>query len=194
MRRTIETEYKVLLDKESFYRLRSVCDKRFHESNDRLQVNYYFDTADNAFYKRRETIRIRQTEAGLKLQYKKHAAGPDVLAVSEEYSAAVPALTTCLKLPGHQEPVFFKGALVTARRNYGFGKSGILSLDYNMYAGISDYEAEFEMGKSEICLADELIQDFGLSPARTPSKSARFFKRLEEMQGGSGNPIRRQDE
>ena len=67
-----ETEYKFLVDKEFFYSILEMIKENYTEADysEKVQINYYYDTAERYLLDNHTTLRIRQTEDGLKLELK----------------------------------------------------------------------------------------------------------------------------
>lgn len=184
MLRETEKEYKYLISNEFFQELLSKCDNKYTFLEHKLQVNYYYDTADNALNRSKTTVRIRQNHNKLKLQMKKHRTENGTMAISDEYTGSVDELPPALRIPDVQETVTLKGVLITDREIYTFGENSTICFDKNMYLGICDYEIEIEISEADKQEALSVIEFLGLMQMPIMSKSERFFRRLEAMKNG----------
>jgi uncharacterized protein YjbK len=174
-----EIERKQLIAKEKyldlteFFTLKCVPDRK-------LQINYYYDTLDYQLLKENETLRIRQIEDKLKLEYKYNKTAIDNVRVCEEYSKALYELPLTIKNPlftDKDDSYRNIGFLITDRTNFDFGEM-LVSLDKNYYLGTVDYEIEVETSVfSDLPdFMKELNFDFAIS---TISKYSRFIDKLK---------------
>lgn len=179
MLKEIETEYKYLLSVEQFQEVLAKCKMKFSFSEHKLQANYYYDTDDNTLNSEKITVRIRQQHSAMKLQIKKHREFNKGLSTSDEYSGKIDILPSVMKIPDIPDKVILKGALVTERQVFSFGKNSNICFDENMYLGICDYEVEIEVDERDTEEALFVINYLGLAQKPIKSKSERFFRRLE---------------
>ena len=117
----------------------------------------------------------------MKLQIKKHKEFNNGLSKSEEYSGKIDILPYVMKIPDIPDKVILKGALVTERQVFSFGKNSNICFDENMYLGICDYEVEIEVDERDTEDALSIINYLGLVQKPSESKSERFFRKLEAM-------------
>ena len=181
MLKEIETEYKYLLNVEQFQDVLAKCKMKFSFSEHKLQVNYYYDTDENTLNSEKITVRIRQQHSDMKLQIKKHREFDNGLSTSDEYSEKIDTLPSFMRIPDISDNVFLKGALVTERQVFSFGKNSNICFDENMYLGICDYEVEIEVDERDTAEALFVINYIGLAQKPIESKSERFFRRLEAI-------------
>lgn len=145
----LEKEIKALIDKQDFEDLKIYLLAKCKEHKSFLQINYYYDNEDYYLHEHRNTLRVRQIEDKLKLEYKcKKAMIMDGVHTSHEYSksiVAIPLLVNVSDEFGIKDNNFYKciGNLITQRSNY-YIKDTIVSLDKNYYLGKIDYELEIE--------------------------------------------------
>ena len=177
----VEIEYKYLISSEQFHKLSTVCEKKYTFLKRKLQVNYYYDTNDNALSRSKITVRIRQSQNELQLQIKKQMAEKESVTVSEEYSDSIDELPHSMRIPDVQNKVSLKGNLITERTIYSFGENSIICFDMNMYLGICDYEVEIEVRPNDRQEVSAVIDALGLKKTSVMSKRSRFFERLEGM-------------
>lgn len=180
----IEKEYKYLVSAEQYQELLSKCTVKYPLVKRKLQVNYYYDTEDNALNKAKTTVRIRQHHSDMKLQIKRHGELINGLSTSKEYSEKIDTLPSDLKIPDVSDSLQLKGVLITERKTFSFGQNSIICFDGNMYLGICDYEIEIEVNEADKDEVLTVIEQLGLTQKPILSKSERFIKRLEAMKNG----------
>lgn len=135
---------KRMLNNHYFKELNSIV-----KSTDKLQINYYFDTDDFALYKTGNTLRIRQTDTGMKMQFKFNKYCDGVVNICEEHEKQMFGFTPVITSHELPDPIAaenvykYVGCLVTLRKDYHIGDS-MVSLDKNYYWGKEDYEIECE--------------------------------------------------
>lgn len=61
-----ENEKKIILTEEEYLNINS----KFEKIEEKNQINYYFDTQNYGLANNDETLRVRQSDCGLKLEYK----------------------------------------------------------------------------------------------------------------------------
>ncbi len=184
MQRVFETEYKFLIDKTSFEIAHRAAAQTFLFLGKNTQINYYYDTAENLFYHRQETVRIRQREDCLQLQIKVPRCRSGPLCTRAEHVETLRYLPQKIALDNNEVLLNLKGQLVTVRTDYRFGQTGILSFDCSMYLGLCDYEIEIEFKTPDMEFAQQIVREWGLTSHASRNKSERFFMRLEEWQYG----------
>lgn len=187
MQKKTETEYKFLVSKEQFDKYFELMVKEYGKAVTKLQINYYYDTEGNMLNKNDVTVRVRQERDRLKLQIKRHVAKRGTLFSNDEYCGALESLSKILRINGVKEELFFKGCLVTERREINFGVGGKLCFDYNMYLGTNDYEIEVEYSEQDKQSGDAIATIIDTNMDVTgETKSNRFFKQWEEINNGKG--------
>lgn len=145
----LEKEIKALISKQDFENLKIYLSAKCKEYKSFLQINYYYDNEDYYLLKHRNTLRVRQIEDKLKLEYKcKKAMIMDGVHTSQEYSKSIddtPLFVNISDEFGIKDNNFYKyiGNLITQRSNYHV-KNAVVSLDKNYYLGKIDYELEIE--------------------------------------------------
>jgi len=149
-----EREIKFMLPKNTFLQCKHKLDALV-APNFFLQINYYFDTQDFLNASMGNTLRVRQKENQLKLQYKYDKQHVGVERICKEFESAIDVLPPCIRseeLPNSMsetEIIFsYVGNLVTMRTDYIYD-STVISLDTNYYLGIGDYEIEIEFQDHE---------------------------------------------
>lgn len=149
------------------------------ETENKLQINYYYDTADEVFRSRNTTCRIRQKENALEGTVKTHFDDEEY---SKERSFKIKNLPYSMTVDGLE--VYLKGQLVTVRTEYVISEAMVLILDKNFYLGEVDYELELEYKagyeREAECFIKSLKEKFcdNMTLKKQASKSERFFKKL----------------
>jgi len=156
----IEKEYerKSLIDCEKYNLLLNNFTEKFPRE-DIFQINYYYDTPDFSLLNSGETLRARQIENVLKLQYKYNKTRIDNIRISDEYSEKINELSKIITVNGIE--TYNIGFMVTERHNFNL-ENCIVSLDKNYYLGIVDYEIEVET-ETESDLPD-ILNEFTFDP------------------------------
>ena len=143
----IEYEKKIMLDEKRFIEVLNIL-KSESTPHKRIQINYYYDTPEFELYKKNETLRIRQKENGLQLQYKYGKEYHPKFRKCNEISIPIKNLPFSLNIEKLNTIYMLKGSLVTERTNF-YLENAIISLDCNYYLGIVDYELEIEIKGDE---------------------------------------------
>lgn len=182
-----ETELKYLINENEYISLKKyLCS--LAEPAEKLQINYYYDTADFILYNTGETLRIRQIKDALKLEYKYGKEIKGNLRICSEDTEVIDSVPGSIKITGDKMPACGKssgsggvyyniGSLVTRRNDFVLGGAKF-SLDANYYLGILDYELEIEFeGNNELPdSTTKILAPLSFSPA---GKYTRFINRLK---------------
>jgi len=179
----IEREIKLLISEPMFIdymnKLNSlvVC-KRI------LQINYYFDTPDFQNYSLGRTLRIRQKDNQLLLQYKYNKQYSGFENMCNEFEIIVdtfPRDISSKDFPCNSMDMAnlyrYVGNLVTERFEYTYAKT-IISLDKNYYLGKCDYEIEIEF--QDYKQAEDLLKLLSIEKTKShgDGKYSRFVKEM----------------
>ena len=177
-----ETELKALLTKQEYQELIRLMITSTSKTTE--QMNYYFDTPNEALRGKNITCRIRQKGDQLIGTQKTHFYKTnEVYSIEETFS--VPEFTTQFYIEG--EKVELKGQLFTKRTKIPWENIGHFALDQNLYLGFVDYELEFEylpqFEAEAIQIFASVLGLLGRSSQRfiSISKSERFFQRLKSV-------------
>lgn len=140
-----------------------------------MQINYYYDTEDYMLFKNDETLRIRQIDNCLKLQFKYNKYIENDIRVSKESCEEINILPK--KIIANEMFTQYIGFLMTERLIIGFNPYTVF-IDKNYYLGKVDYEIEIE-AKSISNIPRELfgIQLNGICEG----KYARFIRELSKQ-------------
>ena len=148
------------------------------------QINYYFDTPNEALRGKNTTCRIRQKGDQLVGTKKTHFYKTnEVYSIEESFS--VPEFTPQFYIEG--EKIELKGLLFTKRTKIPWENIGHFALDQNLYLGTADYELEFEylpqFEAEAIQIFASVLGLLGRSADAfiSISKSERFFQRLNSI-------------
>lgn len=176
-----EIEKKELLSKEQYLSCLEYLSNQL-VGNRKLQVNYYYDTDSFDLYQKGETLRVRQKDEQLKLEYKFNKSIQNNIRTCEEYESALEALpltieNDALNLQGCR----LLGTLITERYDFKINNT-VLSLDKNYYLGVTDYEIEME--SEDGFTGVDFMQTFGISFEKPiTGKYQRFVNLLKSRYG-----------
>ncbi len=142
-----EIERKALLTEEEYTRLYQRLSSMAVPTVYR-QVNHYYDTEQLFLSTLPATLRVREKNGGLMLEYKhsQHRIGDVRFAVEDTRRiASVPSKISGASLTGVDAQLVFQhlGTLITDRADFTVGDS-LISLDRSEYLGTIDYEIEVE--------------------------------------------------
>ncbi len=138
-----EIEAKSFLTKYEFYRVykRLLNHKSLKKSCNAVQINYYFDTVDFLLYNCGNTLRIRQIENNLVLQYKYNKKQIKNNRISDEYQKDVSMLPKsiydigiCDEYVTGENEFLYVGNLITNRFEFQVDRYSYF-LDINYYWG-----------------------------------------------------------
>lgn len=151
MNELVEIEYKILLNKDMFYRI--LNDYQNQISRTYTQTNYYL-TYD-LLKQRKYMLRIREKEDSyemtLKRPYMNHRLETNVDITKEDKENILNGkmidneIISILKQEGFDISLIQNEVSLTTKRHDIYLDEGVLSLDINTYNGITDYELEFEV-------------------------------------------------
>lgn len=181
MQKETEIEYKFLVTEKQFRALGERFSETYSEGPSKIQINYYYDTYDNKLNKENVTVRIRQVYDKLKWQIKRHSGENGAFFVSDEYSGDLSDLPRSVAVNGINEMLYLKGNLITERKIFYFSNRSMICFDINVYLGAIDYEIEIEYNTDDKEIAAIIADTIGIKSDLITTKSARFFKRLEEI-------------
>lgn len=177
-----------MIKKSNYIHLKdTIFDKNEYKS--KIQVNYYYDNANNDLLKNDITLRVRQVNDNLMLQVKYLISNDGMVRKKEEREFKIDELKSNVNLKdeeiiatigdlskyGHANLV---GSLVTHRMSLNYNSWMKLELDTNIYLGKIDYELEVEIidGYQEIAkktIKDILPDEYIISKL---GKMRRFFE------------------
>ena len=141
------------------------------------QINYYFDTEDRALSNKKETLRIRQIENRLEVQFKYGRTMDQGNLISKEFCEEISFLPESILVNGFRTCNI--GFLITERTKVEFDAYTVF-LDKNYYFGKVDYEIEVEAADVRN-MPDEL---FGIKfNDKCRGKYTRFINELLNQKG-----------
>lgn len=168
-----EIERKSIITKNEYENFIKYFFKKL-ESNYKLQINYYYDTDNFSLNKKGDTLRIRQINDSLKLEYKYNKKIIDDTRICKEVVKEVEYLPKTISINNTEYNQI--GSLITDRTNYLY-EEFVISLDKNYYLGIVDYEIEIE-SQSEDQLPD-IVQKLDIKFFKeSDGKYTRFINKL----------------
>ena len=150
----MEREIKIMVSEQDF----SYCAKVLTElANPQimLQTNYYYDTPDFRLNSLGNTLRVRQKNNDLVLQYKYEKCSSELIRMQKEFEVDIdklPLHISSKSLPyigcNSEQIYVYIGCLVTERWNFVYNQE-IVFLDKNYYMGKYDCEIEIEFQNFE---------------------------------------------
>lgn len=189
----IEREIKLKMTKKQFNDLIS----SFIILDQKTQKNFYFDSISSSLMQRKASLRIREKDKLLRLQYKTpRDSDSNKYSIRKEYIYgdllnSVPNYITSKTFvnlfheiktidPGFDEndKYLLQGSLRTVR--YTVDILGYkCQCDKNDYLGKDDYEFELEGGNNDLKKMKEFLKKFGINEISTNGKYERFKVELE---------------
>lgn len=186
----IEKEMKIPLKAVEYYTLRLQKNPYTHPI---MQRNYYLDTNDYAMNKLGITCRIREKNGRYTSEVKVHDRQNTNCSIEIN---GKPKLIPDMSIFGGLN-IRVQGCMETERIILSSLDGCEVALDKNTYLGITDYELEIEYTEDKKRYANNMLQtlascisaelkdsfdrDFIKRINKSNSKSARFFKRKEEL-------------
>lgn len=141
------------------------------------QINYYYETESFDLHKKGDTLRVRQINNGLKLEYKYDKTTISGVRNCKELTRKVECIPKTIVFSNDTDVVYKNiGFMVTERANFIFDDTTV-SLDKSYYLGIVDYEIEVESDNPAL-LPDVILKlnlDFSMN---AEGKYTRLVKRL----------------
>ncbi len=182
----VETEYKLLLTQQKYDDLmKQLVAKAPYKK--KIQINYYYDTDNLDLYQIGNSLRTRQVDSVLKLQYKEDKEKKETGRTSVEHEVSVLYLPPIISasrfatIPLSYSEYNYIGNLVTERTEFDYYAVKIM-LDKNMYLGRNDFEIEIEY--SNIKHLYKVFTDLHLSldaHNHMPGKYSRFIMCLDQF-------------
>ncbi|WP_088066555.1 CYTH domain-containing protein [Gottfriedia luciferensis] len=187
MAKEIEIEFKNLLTKEEFDKLKTSF--QINDSQFRSQTNFYFETPDFTIKKFGGALRIRQksqTSFTLTLKIKQSIGHLEINQKISEAEAKNMLATSILPEGEVKEYIIENhlnlddlsliGELTTNRVEFPY-ENGLLVLDHSTYLNHEDYELEYEVsdeivGKQKFIT---LLENHHIPQRETLNKIKRFF-------------------
>ncbi|MDO6850755.1 CYTH domain-containing protein [Priestia megaterium] len=195
MKQEIEIEFKNIVTKEEFDRLRS----HFQLTEDQFisQENHYFDTPAFSLKDCGASLRIRSKKDKFVLTLKQpHQEGllethealtneqaKELLDGSAKIPSTIQQLITDLQVDSHALTYF--GTLRTSRAEIPY-KNGLLVLDHSFYLSAEDYELEYEVTDANegAKYFEQLLTELDIKKKPMENKVRRFYKRKYTLMDG----------
>ncbi|PGK51307.1 hypothetical protein CN918_26310 [Priestia megaterium] len=189
-----EIEYKSLLSKKKYKKLKKHFAKGALGAKTYKQTNYFFDTEDFKLKDAKITLRIRKKEGGWELTLKvpQEKIANQLYNKKEEYNVEISPeeakkILKSRELQMASNPVFnvlkgtvnlepstifhLLGKLKTKRTDYTYQQDTV-SLDKNKYNKRIDYELERETNKTTL---PQELKDLGVKIGNAKGKRRRFL-------------------
>lgn len=191
MSQNIEIEFKNILTKEEFLKLKS----HFKIENDmfKTQVNHYFDTPSFSLKACGSALRIREKVENFEMTLKQPAE-QGLLETNQQLTAKeAEEILTSGEIPEGEvidavsalikdvELLQYFGSLTTDRAEFAY-EGGLLVLDHSYYLNTEDYEIEYEVTEEAAGLKifTELLAELNIPARKTDNKIKRFYMRKSE--------------
>lgn len=185
----LEIEYKTLLTMDEFKRL----DSLYQHIKPINQTNYYIDTPDFALKSKRLSLRVRtysdRAELTLKipqtvgnLEHNQDLTLEEVKELKQTFTLPQGLIYDKLLAQGVAiDQLGILGHLTTRRREVTL-PIGLLAIDSNRYAHITDYELELEVADAEQGEKDfqAFLDQYQIAFKYAKSKVARFATTLKQ--------------
>lgn len=182
----IEREMKMMLTESEYMKtLKMLSEKYGDEVSSILQINYYFDDEQLSLFNKGQTLRIRQIEDKLKLEYKSKKKEFNSIFKSEEKSIDMKEFKYSIDLKkelfvgGINNTYKYIGNLFTYRINYKIFDA-IVSIDKNLYLGKVDYEIEIEANSTDSIVYVKKMLDLKFEKSKF-GKYKRFVKQYNNI-------------
>ena len=183
----VEREIKSIVSESKLLQYRKVLDD-LAEPIRKLQINYYFDTPDFQLNSLGNTLRIRQKNNQLSLQYKYEKQYTGAEKTCKEFEMVIqtfPFYISSKELPGNilDSNLLYNyvGNLTTERFDYSYAET-IISLDKSYYLGRCEHEIEIEF--QDYVKAEEMLKLLSIEKIETHEmgKYSRFVRELQRLE------------
>lgn len=183
----IEQEIKSIISESMLLKYKNILDGVASHRRT-LQINYYFDTPDFRLNSLGNTLRIRQKENQLMLQYKYEKKYTGIQKTCKEFEVALqrfPPYVSSNDFPcdaiDSDSLYKFVGNLITERLDYIYVETNI-SLDKSYYFGKCDYEIEIEFQDYKKAEAILKLLSIEIIESHEIGKYNRFVKELQRLE------------
>ncbi len=175
----LEFEYKTLIDETTYNSLLEEFDL---QNKNFEQVNYYFDTKEQALMDKKTILRIRKKEQYKLTKKEKSLEGNLESSLYLTGEEALNMINNGFDASIINEPYFVSliTSLKTTRAKTSY-KGGMLFLDKSEYNGITDYEIEYEVSDVKIGqpIWIEFLRKHNIVQKNPISKSKRAFNSIK---------------
>ena len=177
----IEKEYKVLINAKEYNRVLNLFD--FEEEY--VQINLYYVGRDE---REQATVRVRCKFNKIYLQVKIDVSKEKGIHIKREYEKEIFIIPYMISKDDlnslcnvdYFEDRFLADTLITVRKNYIY-KGNIVSLDRNVYLGITDYELEIEyQDELDNEIIEKLKRENIYNEKNSKGKFERFMEKYEK--------------
>lgn len=152
------------------------------------QTNYYYDSDSYMLFRQNDTLRARERNGKLEMQYKFNKIYTNEERCCDEVCWPINSLPLTIstfllakynkKLDGNVEKFSVLGALKTKRTNFLINNL-LFSLDKNFYLGCIDYELEIEgVLKENTSFVNSICTDLGVRDIESSNKSGKYKRFL----------------
>lgn len=194
MSQEIEIEFKNLLTKDEYYKIKETFKIEEHDFFD--QENHYFDTPEFSLKAIGAALRIRRKQNKFVMTLKEpatvglletHQTLSDEMADSMMKTGELvngEVVDRLLQLDLDVNKITYFGSLSTRRAEKNF-QNGLIVLDHSRYLTVEDYELEYEAKNEEIGkkVFHQLLDDLHIPIRLTKNKIRRFYEQKYSEMG-----------
>ncbi|WP_226670599.1 CYTH domain-containing protein [Metabacillus litoralis] len=194
MSQEIEIEFKNLLTKEEFLKLKDFFD--INENNFFYQENHYFDTPEFSLKELGSALRIRKKQDSYCLTLKEpaeigiletHQIIPEKVAnqlINSGQLVEGQISERLIDLGVDYNSIIYFGTLSTTRAEKEY-QNGLLVLDHSQYLSTEDYELEYEVQDEAIgkVVFKNLLDELNIPIRHTKNKIRRFYEQKYKEMG-----------
>ncbi|MFV2046944.1 CYTH domain-containing protein [Metabacillus litoralis] len=194
MSQEIEIEFKNLLTKDEYYKIKETFKIEEHDFFD--QENHYFDTPEFSLKAIGAALRIRRKQNKFVMTLKEpatvglletHQTLSDEMADSMMKTGELvngEVVDRLLQLDLDVNKITYFGSLSTRRAEKNF-QNGLIVLDHSRYLTVEDYELEYEAKDEEIGkkVFHQLLHDLHIPIRLTKNKIRRFYEQKYSEMG-----------
>ena len=194
MSQEIEIEFKNLLTKDEYYKIKETFKIEEHDFFD--QENHYFDTPEFSLKAIGAALRIRRKQNKFVMTLKEpatvglletHQTLSDEMADSMMKTGELvngEVVDRLLQLDLDVNKITYFGSLSTRRVEKNF-QNGLIVLDHSRYLTVEDYELEYEAKDEEIGkkVFHQLLHDLHIPIRLTKNKIRRFYEQKYSEMG-----------
>lgn len=173
MKKHIEKEYKIKIDKETYQRLLKDLDIKRHT----VQINHYYSAPKDM------GIRIREEdgtfEFTLKVKKADHMQEYNIKLIKNDVDdPEVKRLLANMNIEG----IHYLGDLKTTRSDVCYPKA-VMSIDKSEYLGMTDYEIEYELLDHEIDDIDDLKEVLKMNDIKMDQNTTKYGRFMAAKNG-----------
>ncbi len=186
MKKELENEVKLKIDRNEYKRILSICDELVVSNH--IQINHYFDTSNYDLFKKHSVLRVREIDNSFTLTLKSQISSGSFVERHikieglSSWSSRLKELFSANEFDSIDlNRISSLGTLTTTRTKIAY-KDVVIELDKSEYNGLVDYEIEVEAStveKASMSL-EEFATNYRVLKSDKPnvSKYQRFISSL----------------